>query len=417
MYTSPASPAGTASLREPRTVTEVSYLIRSLLEHDPLLGNLVVTGEVADLRQPRSGHSYFTLRDKEAALRCVLFKGGRGTRHLDEGAQVICEGRAGLYVNRGDLQIVVSNVEPSGTGALQAALNELRAKLASEGLFDTSRKRRLPRFPKRVAVITSPHGAVIQDITNVIRRRFPLLELVLIPAAVQGENSPTEIIEAFADLDVLTSQLTVDAVILARGGGSLEDLMPFNDEMVARTIFASQTPVISGVGHETDHTIADLVADVRVPTPSAAAEIVSPDSAELMNDISTRADALRHSLGARITSSRQRFELTCDRLSDTAIDTAKCRAQVELLLERGGRACRQFIEWKHQSLARSRAELSALSPTNVLKRGYSIARLKSKDRAVITRASQVSKGDLIDLTLALGTIEAQTVASSEKQPS
>ncbi len=417
MYTSSASPAGMTSLREPRTVTEVSYLIRSLLEHDPLLGNLVVTGEVADLRQPRSGHSYFTLRDKEAALRCVLFKGGRGTRHLDEGAQVICEGRAGLYVNRGDLQIVVSNVEPSGTGALQAALNELRAKLASEGLFDASRKRRLPRFPKRVAVITSPHGAVIQDITNVIRRRFPLLELVLIPAAVQGENSPTEIIEAFADLDVLTSQLTVDAVILARGGGSLEDLMPFNDEMVARTIFASQTPVISGVGHEIDHTIADLVADVRAPTPSAAAEIVSPDSAELMNDISTRADALRHSLGARITSSRQRFELTCDRLSDTAIDTAQYRAQVELLLERGGRACHQFIEWKHQSLARSRAELSALSPTNVLRRGYSIARLKSKDRAVITRASQVSKGDLIDLTLALGTIKAQTVASSEKQTS
>ncbi len=413
MYTGSATPTRTVSRREPRTVSEVSQLIRALLEYDPLLSDLVVTGEVADLRQPRSGHSYFTLRDKEAALRCVQFKGGRGGQHLSDGAQVICDGRAGLYINRGDLQIVVTTVEPSGSGSLQAALNELRAKLANEGLFDTSRKRRLPSFPKRVAIITSPQGAVIQDITNVIRRRFPLLEMVLIPAAVQGEDSPAEIIQAFADLDALTSQIPVDAVILARGGGSLEDLMPFNDEMVARTIFASRTPVISAIGHETDHTIADLVADVRAPTPSAAAEIVSPDTVELMNDIGVRADSLRRGLGSRITAARQRFELTCDRLADAAVDTTRHRTQIEFLLERGGSACHRFIEAKRQALARSNAELTALSPTNVLNRGYAIARLKSKDRVVITRADQVAKGDLIDLTLARGTIEAETVTSSE----
>ena len=245
----------------PVTVSEVAHRIGRLLDGTPDLRGLRISGEVANLRLTPSGHHFFRLRDNEAALGCALFRFTPGAKHLEDGAQVICEGRANFYVNRGDLQIVVTNVEPAGLGVLQARLDELRRRLTAEGLFEASRKRIPPRFPSRIAVITAEGGSVWQDILNVLRRRYPMAEVVLIPVTVQGAAAAGEIEDAFAALDSHHAVNRVDVAILARGGGSLEDLMPFNEESVVRAIFACRVPVVSGVGHETDTTLADLVAD------------------------------------------------------------------------------------------------------------------------------------------------------------
>ena len=277
MYSESTTASTSATSVQPRSVSEVSQLIQGLLKSDPQLANVTIIGEVSGHSQPPSGHSYFSLTDRDAALRCVMFRYGRGHQFLEDGALVVCEGSAGIYAPRGDLQIVVTSAEPAGTGDQKAQLEELKRKLRAEGLFDPTRKRPIPQFPQRIAVVTSEQGAVWHDIMNIVRRRYPLMELILVPSSVQGELAPVSIIEAMADLHAYAETEHVDAVIVARGGGSAEDLMPYNDEMVARTIFASRIPVISAVGHETDFTIADDVADLRAPTPSAAAELVSPD--------------------------------------------------------------------------------------------------------------------------------------------
>ena len=409
MYAGDHSPeVQTASHRQPRSVTEVSQLIRGRIETDPRLSNVLVTGEVADHRSPPSGHQYFTLRDRESSLRCVMFRGGRGGRFLEDGAQVICEGRVGIYASRGDLQINVSSVEPVGTGLLQARLDELKRKLANEGLFNPSRKRPIPTFPTRIAVITSIQGAVLQDITNILKRRYPMLNMVVIPAAVQGAQAVEEIIHAFVNLDALAQITQVDAVILARGGGSLEDLMAFNDEMVARTIFACRTPVISAVGHETDHTIADLVADIRAPTPSAAAEIASPDIIDLKVAVAASAKSMQRSLEFQISSARERFELTCDRLADSAYDAEMYRNNVDNLLNRATSASQRFMEIRTEAIRRVEAQLQALGPQNTLKRGFTITRLK--DGPVLTHASDLSIGDQIEVIFEDGRAEAETVS-------
>lgn len=327
---------------------------------------------------------------------------------MEDGAQVICEGRVGIYASRGDLQINVSSVEPVGTGLLQARLDELKRKLANEGLFNPSRKRPIPTFPTRIAVITSIQGAVLQDITNILKRRYPMLNMVVIPAAVQGAQAVEEIIHAFVNLDALAQITKVDAVILARGGGSLEDLMAFNDEMVARTIFACRTPVISAVGHETDHTIADLVADIRAPTPSAAAEIASPDIIDLKVAVAASAKSLQRSLEFQISSARERFELTCDRLADSAYDAEMYRNNVDNLLNRATSASQRFMEIRTETIHRVEAQLQALGPQNTLKRGFTITRLQ--DGPVLTHASDLSIGDQIEVIFADGRAEAETVS-------
>ena len=304
-----------ANRRDPRSVSEISHLIQGLLKSDPQLSKISVIGEVSGYAQPASGHSYFSLRDRDASLRCVMFRYGRGHQFLEDGAQVVCQGGAGIYAPRGELQIVVTSAEPAGIGDQQAQLEELRRKLRAEGLFDPSRKRPIPHFPKRIAVVTSEQGAVWHDIVNIVRRRYPLLELVLLPSAVQGQLAPDSIIEAITELHSYAETERVDAVIVARGGGSPEDLMAYNDEMVARTIFASRIPVISAVGHETDFTIADDVADVRAPTPSAAAELVSPDSSELLEEIAGLSVRMDRGISQTLLQFNQQAEISHDRLN------------------------------------------------------------------------------------------------------
>ncbi len=406
MYSSGPSLDTSADKPGPNSVSEVSQLIQGLLKSDPQLANISIIGEVSGHSQPASGHSYFSLRDREASLRCVMFRYGRGHRYLEDGALVVCEGSAGIYAPRGDLQIIVTSAEPAGVGDQQAQLEELKRKLRAEGLFDPSRKRSVPAFPQRIAVITSEQGAVWHDIANVVQRRYPLMELLLVPSAVQGELAPVTIIEAFAELHAYAETEMIDAVIVARGGGSAEDLMPYNDEMVARTIFASRIPVISAVGHETDFTIADDVADLRAPTPSAAAELVSPDITGLTLETADFVQRLMRGLSGRVELARQRLDLTYDRLSDSTPKTEAYRNQVESLRERANDAWSRYIAMKREAMKRVEAELRALGPYNILERGYAIAR--GSDGNVVTRAANVNPNESLELTFADGTVETET---------
>lgn len=405
MYSSVETPATSTDKPGPISVSEVSQLIQGLLKSDPKLANVSIIGEVSGHSQPASGHSYFSLRDREASLRCVMFRYGRGHRYLEDGALVICEGSAGMYVPRGELQIIVTSAEPAGVGDQQAQLEELKRKLRAEGLFDPSRKRAIPQFPRRIAVITSEQGAVWHDIANVVRRRYPLMELILVPSAVQGELASVSIIEAFADLHTYAETQEIDAVIVARGGGSADDLMPYNDEMVARTIFASRIPVVSAVGHETDFTIADDVADLRAPTPSAAAELVSPDIAGLILETADFAQRLMRGLSGRVNLARERLELTHDRLAENAPKTQPFRARVDELRTRAQDSWTRYIAIKREGMKRVGAELRALGPHNILERGYAIVR--GTDGRVISSAANIKPKENLELTFADGTVEAE----------
>lgn len=395
------------------TVTAVSEYLKATLESDPRLSDLIVVGEVSGYRNPSSGHHYFALRDEKSVLRGVMFRSGRGGEFLSDGSQVICRGRISIYTSRGDLQFYVDRVEPDGVGALQQAFEEMRRRLEAEGLFDEGRKRPLPEMPARIAVITSPTGAVIQDILNVLTRRYPLVEIILIPTSVQGEKAAPEIVQAFRALNALEN---IDVAILARGGGSLEDLWPFNEEIVARAIFASNVPVISGVGHETDITIADLVADKREPTPSAAAEIVAPDQRDLAGYITGYAARIDEIISRSVRDSRSQFELAIDRMNMRVPDTSPPRPRIDDLLTRARLAGQRLVESSRQRLETVEASLNALGPAKILGRGYTIARLA--DGSVATSATQLAAGDRMGVTFADGTVDTtvnESITSNDTQ--
>ena len=407
MTSSEESDEAASSRQTAYTVSAVAEYLKASLESDPRLADLMVVGEVSGYRNPSSGHHYFALRDEQSVLRCVMFRGGRGGQFLSDGSQVICHGRISIYTARGDLQYYVDQVEPDGVGALQKAFEEMRKRLESEGLFESGRKRQLPAMPARIAVITSPTGAVIQDILNVLTRRYPLAEVILIPTAVQGEKAAPEIVRAFQALNALDD---IDVAIVARGGGSLEDLWSFNEETVARAIFASNVPVISAIGHETDTTIADLVADVCAPTPSAAAEIVAPATADLAGEVAGYAARIDEIVGRRVADSRSHFELAVDRMNLRVPDTALPRQRIDDLLLRARLAGQRLVESSKLRLAAVEASLSALGPKKILGRGYTITRLA--DGKAATSALQFETGDRMAVTFADGSVDATVDRSS-----
>ena len=407
MTSSEESDEAASSRQTAYTVSAVAEYLKASLESDPRLADLMVVGEVSGYRNPSSGHHYFALRDEQSVLRCVMFRGGRGGQFLSDGSQVICHGRISIYTARGDLQYYVDQVEPDGVGALQKAFEEMRKRLESEGLFESGRKRQLPAMPARIAVITSPTGAVIQDILNVLTRRYPLAEVILIPTAVQGEKAAPEIVRAFQALNALDD---IDVAIVARGGGSLEDLWSFNEETVARAIFASNVPVISAIGHETDTTIADLVADVCAPTPSAAAEIVAPATADLAGEVAGYAARIDEIVGRRFADSRSHFELAVDRMNLRVPDTALPRQRIDDLLVRARLAGQRLVESSKLRLATVEASLSALGPKKILGRGYTITRLA--DGKAATSALQFETGDRMAVTFADGSVDATVDRSS-----
>ena len=391
------------------SVSQLSSHTRQTLERDAVLQDLWVNGEVANLARPGSGHSYFSVRDGKATMRCVMFRNSRGMNFLENGAAIILHGRVSIYEQRGDLQIIADIAQPEGVGELQLKLEQLKLELERQGLFDESRKRELPRFPKKIAVVTSPTGSVWHDIQNVIRRRYPLAELAIAPAPVQGEDAAPAIAES---LQAAGSEHGVDVVIVARGGGSLEDLWAFNEEAVARAIFACPVPVVSAVGHETDYTIADLVSDLRAPTPSAAAELVVPDKTELMAFAVAAAQSMDASITRRLSAGIDTTKQLDDRLHNALPDLDALRMQIDDRLTAAHRILTHTITLNAERASGLKLRLDALSPYDTLRRGYAIVQRKD-DGSVISASSDVATGDDIDITLTDGGLKAKVTSTRQ----
>jgi exodeoxyribonuclease VII large subunit len=384
------------------TVSQVSSHIKESLESDPLLMDLWIVGEVSGLRASSAGHTYFSLKDRESLLRCVMFRGMRGAELLTEGDSVSAHGKISFYTRGGTTDFMVDLAMPEGVGELALELERLKQKLAAEGLFETSRKRQLPRFPKKVGVVTSPTGAVFHDIQNVLERRYPLAELVLSPTVVQGPEAAPKIAAA---LELLDREGGCDVIIIGRGGGSMEDLWPFNEEVVARAIYACKTPVVSAVGHETDETIADYVADVRAPTPSAAAELVVPDVHVLRRNLEGSATMMFRLLIDQ--NSRRRSDLTAvmRRMEQGLPDTQTMRRRVDDVGRVVQSASSRLLSERKLQVESLGLRLRALDPLATLGRGFSIVQLPDTGQ-VVSSAKQVSVGDALEITVADGLIPA-----------
>lgn len=368
------------------TVTELTGQIKKLIEG--AFPDVWVEGEVSNLRAPQSGHVYFTLKDEQSQINAVLFRSSQRFLKftLTHGMHVICRGRVSVYEPRGDYQLVVEYIEPKGLGALQQAFEELKARLSKEGLFDAARKKPLPLLPAKIGVITSPTGAAIRDILKVIRRRHPRMHILLYPASVQGPSAAPEIIEA---LEYFNSEKVVDVIILGRGGGSLEDLWAFNEEKVARAIYASGIPVISAVGHETDYTISDFVADLRAPTPSAAAEMVVETEEGFRETIASLGLRLFRALRRQIDLLRAELREMTRLLIDPRRRIEQFSQRVDDLMGRLTLGLSHIMERDRTRLARLAAGLDHLNPLGILSRGYSITKTLPDDRILKSAADAV----------------------------
>ena len=389
-------------------VSQVTSYLQDLLAYDDLLSDVWIEGEVSSLRRAGSGHAYFSLRDDSSSLRCALFRNSLGHEHLTDGALVIAHGRVSLYAVRGDLQLIADLIQPEGVGRLQMELERLRAQLEREGLFDPSRKRPLPEFPRRIGVVTSPSGAVWYDIQTIIGRRYPLVELLLAPALVQGDAAAPTIIEA---IETLNSRPDIDAIILARGGGSLEDLWAFNEETVARAVFASRAPVVSAVGHETDVTICDLVADVRAATPSEAAEMIVPDRADLLLRVSIASQTIEREVSALLAAGEDEVGRLFSRMDRAMPSLDEQRIRVDELLEDAATALDHRLQLAAARVEGVSAALASLSPVDTLRRGYSVVSERSSGH-VLTDAGNTDPGDKINITLHRGSIMASVESTS-----
>ena len=390
------------------TVGQLTARIKEIFEFDPTLQDVWVLGEISSVSRPGSGHVYFVLKDDTANLNCVIWKNSawRLGKLLQTGNAVIAHGRISVYEPRGAYQLYVDDLLPVGTGQLYQEFERLKARLQAQGLFATDRKRPLPAFPQRIGVVTSASGAALQDVLNVLSRRYPVAEVVLAPASVQGAESPPQVVQA---IQALNSLPDIDVIIVARGGGSPEELWAFNDEAVAHAIFNSKVPVVSGIGHEIDYTIADFVADVRAPTPSAAAEICTPDLQELKAAIGVSQRRLGQLMEQRLESLRQRLQHQQRILKlhspRSYVDTQKQR--VDWLTQRATMAIAQRIEQERNRVQSLLGRLAALSPQATLDRGYAIV-LDRASGEVIHRVRQVSAGQALTIRVSDGQFGATT---------
>jgi exodeoxyribonuclease VII large subunit len=391
-------PLFTAATRKFLSVTELNELIKGTLESR--LDALWVQGEISNFRVPPSGHYYFTLKDDKSQICAVMFRRqGGGLRFLPEnGLAVLCFGKVSLYSVRGDLQLYVDDMEPQGQGALYLAFEQLKKKLAAEGLFAPERKKALPFLPATIGIVSSDRGAALHDMLRILRDRYADRRVVIRPVRVQGEGAAKEIAEAIADLNCFAG---VEAIIVGRGGGSLEDLWAFNEEIVARAIYASKIPVVSAVGHEIDFTIADFVADHRAPTPTAAAEFILPRKRDLLEQIQVLELQLLKEMEFKLETAKENLNALLKRLSDPG---RKLRENQQRLDELSIDLLRRFQERVRQSknsLAELAGRLSALSPLAVLERGYAIAHKLPGER-IVKSAAALQAGDLIRITFAEG---------------
>lgn len=444
LSSSALSPTSGSAEKQIFSVSQLNRRARQLLETH--LSLLWVDGEVSNLSRPASGHWYFTLKDDKAQIRCAMFRNrNQGVKFkLESGQQILIRGRVGLYENRGDYQLIAEHIEPAGLGELQRRFEQLKEKLAEQGLFDATRKKELPVLPTHLGIVTSPTGAALRDILHVLKRRFPLLPVTIYPCAVQGNASVAEIVGAVQQAN---QHGACDLLIVSRGGGSIEDLWSFNEEAVARAIAASKIPIICGVGHETDTTIADFVADARAPTPSAAAELASPDGDELLQNLQAydnwfhqRAKLTLYNAAQQLNGLRKRLRHPSDIINthsqhldhleirlhkamerclhnvETRLQQVRARhqaqtpqrrlsqltLQVGYLEERLSGAMEKILAEKRQGMSSATTLLQAVSPLNTLERGYAI--VQNKRGHVISHIDDSHKDDKVAVTLSDGVL-------------
>ncbi|MBA2265451.1 MAG: exodeoxyribonuclease VII large subunit [Chloroflexi bacterium] len=407
----PVADATTPVRPSPRIlrVTDLNRRVRSLLDADAILADVWVEGEVSQPSFPASGHCFFTLKDANSQVRAALFREEltRARMRPTHGMNVIIHGRVRAYEPQGVYQLYVDTITAAGAGDLHAQYEALRKELAAAGLFEDGRKRPIPRWPRRIGVVTSPVGAVWRDITNVMRRRYPLVELVLSPTVVQGATAAPAIVRA---LERLYAQPDLDTIILARGGGSLEDLWSFNDERVVRAVAGAPVPIIVGVGHESDVTLADFAADLRAPTPSAAAELAAPDATQLATVVARLRDRATSALLGRAAERRRFVDAERRALAGLAPDIDAARQRTSDLLDRGARAMNERLARRRALAESAHATLRTLSPTATLERGYAVA--LTVDRRILRDAGDVATGEPLQVIVARGRVETRVERTS-----
>ena len=393
------------------TVSQLNYYVRSQLDSDPMLRNVFVRGEISNFTNHfRSGHFYMSLKDENAVIKAVMFKNSaqRMTFLPENGMKVIAMGRASVYDRDGQYQFYIDDMQPDGVGALHIAFEQLKAKLSSQGLFDESRKRSLPPYPERIGIVTSPTGAAIQDILNILKRRWPIAKIILLPVLVQGAEAASQICRA---VDYFSDTKTVDVVIVGRGGGSIEDLWAFNDENVARSIAACEVPIVSAVGHETDFTIADFSADMRAPTPSAAAEIVSPNTEDVFLQIEALSRNMSRAVCRKLDYCTQRLDTavlsSAMKKPISAIEVHRARFE-SLKTALTDKTLNRILHQK-SLFAAIASKLDALSPLKVILRGYSIA---SDNNEIISTVGRLRKTDNFTLRLSDGEAKCKVLETA-----
>ncbi|MHB1485391.1 MAG: exodeoxyribonuclease VII large subunit [Saccharofermentanales bacterium] len=411
-------------MKESITVSQLNRYVNSILEADPNLSDLSVKGEISNFCRYPSGHLYFILKDANSSVSCVMFRSAAATLSFEpkEGQSVVIDAKASLYNRDGKFQLCVNKMSISGIGDLFAAFELLKMKLQQEGLFDQAHKKKIPYLPERIGVVTSTSGAVIRDIINVLNRRFPNFNMLIYPSAVQGVGAGQSIARALYELNLRDD---IDVIIIARGGGSMEDLWCFNEEVVARAVYASEIPVISAVGHETDFTICDFVADLRAPTPSAAAELVMPLKSECTDRITHNIGKLTKSLYSRLDYAKLRLNHAQENryFTHPEILYNQKKEEIDWLQSKMSQAFSHDIEMRKFNLDHIIARLDGLSPLKVLSRGYSVATKKISpgysvatgriNKAVVRSINDVSVGDEINLRVIDGEIECSVLSAKE----
>ncbi|MBQ8183532.1 MAG: exodeoxyribonuclease VII large subunit [Clostridia bacterium] len=393
------------------SVNELNTYVKQILDNDDNLKYIFVTGEISNYKAHYSGHLYMTLKDEKATVKAVMFAGNASKLRFrpENGMKVLAFGTVSLFPRDGSYQLYISDMQPDGIGALNIAYEQLKKKLEAEGLFSPRYKKPIPEFPERVGVITSATGAAVQDIFNVLSRRYPLAEVVLRPAKVQGDGAAEDIAQAIKTFNELNA---ADVLIVGRGGGSIEDLWAFNEEVVARAVFESHIPVISAVGHETDYTICDFVADLRAPTPSAAAEIAVPDKLELKSELISYKQHLLTIVKTRITNERTKIkgieqkDVMCNPLAKITEN----RRELVYMSERLGNLTAGVLDENKRKFAALAGKLDALSPVGVISRGYALV---ESDGRIVTSKDDVSTGDSISLKVSDGVINAEVLNVNE----
>ena len=386
------------------TVSQLNTYLRSLLDSDEILNDIWIRGEISNFKRAASGHCYFSLKESNAVVKVAMWRSyaARLETLPNNGDDVLAHGRVSFYEAGGDLQLYVDTLRPAGVGILHARFEELRERLLNEGLFDESRKRELPFLPSRIGIATSADGAALRDILHVLNRRCPLVEIVLAPCLVQGEQAAKSIVQALEQL----YHMDVDVIVLARGGGSIEDLWSFNEEIVARVVFAAPVPLITGVGHETDTTIVDYIADVRAPTPSAAAELIVPEQQTLVLAIETLRQRLATAMRQHIDQQFSLLDHHIFRLQqhEPTVRITRARQQIDEQLQHATALLNHQLVLYQTRLQGMTSRLATLSPQATLERGYALIR-RAQDDQVVKRTDQVADGDVLKVTLQDGEIQ------------